>query len=239
MTEWYEHWFGETYLDLYPHRDDADAERIVALLHGRGWVAAGDLVLDLACGAGRHLAALASRGARVVGFDLSLPLLRAAQRRTHGGLVRGDMRALSFRSGSFDLVANLFTSFGYFERDDDHRAVLAEVARVLRPGGRFVLDFLNATAVRRGLVRRDSRQVGGRRVVQERRLSDDGRFVVKTIALEGEGRHFMERVRLFERADLERMLLEAGLPVHGVFGDYDGGPHDDDAPRILLVAGSA
>lgn len=236
MTEWYEHWFGETYLDLYPHRDDADAERIVALLSGRGWVAAGDLVLDLACGAGRHLPALASRGARVLGFDLSLSLLRAAQRRSASGLVRGDMRALAFRPAAFDLVANLFTSFGYFERDDDHRAVLAEVARVLRPGGRFVLDFLNAEAVRRGLVRRDSRQVGGRRIVQERRLSDDGRFVVKTIALEGEGRHFMERVRLYERADLERMLLETGMPMEGVFGDYDGGPHTGEAPRLLLVA---
>ncbi len=236
MTEWYEHWFGETYLDLYPHRDDADAERIVALLEARGWVRAGDRVLDLACGAGRHSAALASRGARVTGFDLSLPLLRAAQRRARAALVRGDMRALGFRDRAFDLVSNLFTSFGYFERDDDHQMVLAEVARILRPGGRFVLDFLNAAAVRRGLVRRDSRQVGGRRVVQERRLSDDGRFVVKTIALEGEGRHFMERVRLFERADLERMLLAAGMPARGVFGDYDGGAHDDASPRLLLVA---
>jgi SAM-dependent methyltransferase len=239
VTEWYEHWFGETYLDLYPHRDDADAERIVALLESRGWVRPGDLVLDLACGAGRHLAALASRGARVVGFDLSLPLLRAAQRRAGAGLVRGDMRDVALRSGAFDVVANLFTSFGYFERDADHRRVLAEVARILRPGGRFVLDFLNATAVRRGLVRRDSRQVGGRRVVQERRLSDDGRFVVKTIALEGEGRHFMERVRLFERAELERMLLEVGMPVQGVFGDYDGAPLGDASPRLLLVAGRA
>jgi len=236
VTEWFEHWFGEAYLDLYPHRDDADAARIVALLQERGWVRPGDLALDLACGAGRHSAALASRGARVVGFDLSMSLLRAAQRRPGARLVRGDMRALAFGSARFDLVVNLFTSFGYFDRDDDHRDVLGEVARVLRPGGRFVLDFLNAPAVRRGLVRRDSRQVNGRRVVQERAVTDDGRFVEKRISLEGEGRHFLERVRLFERRDLEAMLVEAGLAVDSVYGDYDGGEHTSASPRLLLIA---
>ena len=236
MTEWYEHWFGEAYLDLYPHRDDADAARIVALLHDRAWVRSGDLVLDLACGAGRHVEALAACGARVVGFDLSLAMLRAAQRRARAGLVRGDIRAIAFAASRFDVVVNLFTSFGYFERDEDHRAVLGEVARILRPGGRFVLDFLNAPAVRRGLVRRDSREIGGRRVVQERQLSEDGRFVAKTIALEGEGRHFLERVRLYERADLEQMLTEAGMPVESVFGDYDGGAHTAESARLLLIA---
>jgi SAM-dependent methyltransferase len=236
VTEWYEHWFGEAYLDLYPHRDDADAARIVALLHANGFVAPGALVLDLACGAGRHIAAFGAHGVRVVGFDLSMTLLRAAQRRAAAGLVRGDMRALAFGSRRFDVVVNLFTSFGYFAADEDHGAVVAEVARVLAPGGRFVLDFLNAPAVRRGLIRRDSRQVGGRRVVQERGLSEDGRFVVKTIALEGEGRHFLERVRLFDRADLESMLKGAGLHVERVFGGYDGEPHAPESPRVLIVA---
>jgi SAM-dependent methyltransferase len=239
VTEWFEHWFGEAYLDLYPHRDDADAARIVALLGEHGYLRPGARVLDLACGAGRHVAALAAQGARVTGFDLSMTLLRAAQRRGGAGLVRGDMRALALADGRFDLVVNLFTSFGYFAADADHAVVLAEVARILVPGGRFVLDFLNAPAVRRGLVRRDSRQVGGQRVVQERRLSDDGRFVVKTIALDGEGRHFLERVRLFERTDLEAMLERAGLHVDRVFGDYDGGAHDGTSPRLLIVAARA
>jgi SAM-dependent methyltransferase len=236
VTEWYEHWFGEAYLDLYPHRDDADAARIVQLLTVHGCVRPGVRVLDLACGAGRHIAALTARGVTVVGFDLSMTLLRAAQRRGGAGLVRGDMRALALATGRFDLVVNLFTSFGYFAADADHDEVLREVARVLRPGGWFVLDFLNAPAVRRGLVRRDSRQVGGRRVVQERSLSEDGRFVTKTIALDGEGRHFLERVRLFERADLEAMLGGAGLHVERAFGDYDGGAPTVESPRLLLVA---
>ena len=62
MSEWFEHWFGEEYLDLYPHRDDRDAERAVALLAANGYVRPGQRVLDLACGAGRHAAALERSG---------------------------------------------------------------------------------------------------------------------------------------------------------------------------------
>jgi len=237
VTEWYEHWFGEEYLGLYPHRDDRDAEQLVGLLAARGVVRAGDRVLDLACGAGRHAAALERLAARAVGFDLSMTLLRAAQRRGTGPLVRGDMRVLAFRDGAFDAVVNLFTSFGYFDRDEQHEAVLHEVARVLAPGGRFAMDFLNAPQVRQSLVRRNSGRLGEQRVVQERRLSDDGRFVLKTIALEGDGRQFMERVRLFERAELEAMAHAAGLQVLEVLGDYEGAPHSPSSPRCLLLAG--
>jgi SAM-dependent methyltransferase len=236
VTEWYEHWFGEEYLDLYPHRDDREAEQLVTLLGARGVVRSGAKVLDLACGAGRHAAALAHLAARVVGFDLSLTLLRAAQRRGAGSLVRGDMRVLAFRDGAFNAVVNLFTSFGYFDRDEQHLAVLQEVARVLAPGGRFAMDFLNAAQVRQSLVRRNSGRLGGQRVVQERRLSEDGRFVIKTIALEGEGRQFMERVRLYERGDLEAMARTAGLRVLDVLGDYEGAPHTPSSSRCLILA---
>lgn len=236
MTEWFERWFGEAYLTLYPHRDEAEAERVVTLLERLGVIGEGRL-LDLACGAGRYMAALARRGATVAGLDLSLPLLRTAQRRGARRLVRGDVRALPLRGASLDAVLNLFTSFGYFDDDAEHDRVIAEVARVLKPGGRFVLDFLNAPQVRASLVPRDERRrPSGTVVVQERRISDDGRFVVKTIRMGGEGHAFMERVRLLERSDLERMLQAAGLTVERVLGDYDGGPHTADSPRCLVVA---
>ena len=148
-------------------------------------------------------------------------LLRAAQRRGTLPLVRGDMRVLAFRDGAFDTVVNLFTSFGYFDRDEQHFAVLQEVARVLARGGRFAMDFLNASMVKQSLVRRNSGRLGEQRVVQERRLSDDGRFVIKTIALEGEGRQFMERVRLYERADLEAMARGRPIVATAVGGVAD------------------
>lgn len=235
MTEWFEEWFGEEYLHVYPHRDDVEAERLVRLLSRHGIGGPGRLVLDLACGPGRHAAALVREGARVVGLDLSRALLFAARRRDTGPLVRGDMRRLPFRSGTFDVVVNLFTSFGYFASDAEHGEVLDEVARVLRPGGRFVLDFLNATAVRAGLVSHDESQAGGSKVVQERRISEDGRYVVKSIHVSGDSRTFTERVRLFDRADLEAMLAARGIVPELAGGDYDGADYGAASPRLILL----
>jgi len=236
VSEWFQRWFGEAYLELYPHRDAAEAARAVGLLQAHGMVLAGDRVLDLACGAGRHMAALQKAGAHVVGLDLSWPLLVAARSAGAELLVRADMRWLPVRSGAMDAVVNLFTSFGYFAHDDEHALVLSEISRVLAPGGRFALDFLNAPAVRAALVARDEKTVRGRRVVQQRRLSDGGRVVVKTIHLEAEGREYMERVRLFERPELEQMFADAGLEVRHVFGDYEGGAHGPSSPRLILLA---
>ena len=235
MTEWFEQWFGEEYLHLYPHRGDEDAARLVRFLERHGIGGAGRSVLDLACGPGRHAEAIGRGGARIVGLDLSRALLFAARRRGIDPLVRGDMRRLPFRAAVFDVVLNLFTSFGYFESDGEHESVLREVARVLRPGGRFVLDFLNAPAVRAGLVARDERRDGGTTVIQERRISEDGRFVIKSIHVSEDSRTFTERVRLFERGDLEAMLAAQGIRVEAASGDYDGAPCRPSSPRLILV----
>jgi len=239
MTEWFEQWFGEEYHVLYPHRDEEEARRAVALVKEAAPWAEGAWVLDLACGAGRHTAELERLGARVVGFDLSPSMLRRARARAgvRGPLVRGDMRALPFRPGSFALAVNLFTSFGYFRDDTEHRLVVRQVVDCLRPGGRFVLDYLNADHVRRTL-RRDTEEVDGAptEVRVRRRFSEEGRYVVKEIELGAENRSFQERVRLFSPAELRTLLEEAGLRVDGVFGDYDGGPLDDRATRTILVA---
>ncbi len=237
MTEWFEQWFGEEYLQLYPHRDGEDAqhaidlvERVVQLKSAR--------VLDLACGPGRHSERLAALGAIVTGFDLSMPLLSRAQ---HGSSstakwVRGDMRFLPFRDGVFDVVVNLFTSFGYFADDREHGAVIHGVARILISGGTLVLDYLNAESVRANLVAREELKIGSRSVAIERKLADGGRFVVKDMHLVSEGKSFQERVRLFSGGELAEMMNDAGLEVTHRFGSYDGGPIGPDAPRMILVA---
>ncbi len=237
MTEWFEQWFGEEYHELYPHRDDAEAQRVVALIRRVAPWSSAELVLDLACGAGRHAAELERAGARVVGLDLSPAMLLRAQRRLQASLVRGDMRALPFRPGTFGLVINLFTSFGYFRSDTEHGAVMRQVAEMLAPGGCFVIDYLNADQVRRTLCR-DSEQVqqsdASARV--KRRFSEEGLYVVKEIELHAENRSFQERVRLFTPAELEELLTTSGLEVVGRYGDYDGGPLGVDTPRTILVA---
>jgi SAM-dependent methyltransferase len=237
VTEWFEQWFGEEYLRLYPHRDDADAEAAVALIE-QVLPLAGRRVLDLACGPGRHAAQLVGRGAHVTGFDLSFPLLARARRRIGPAvaLVRGDMRRLPFAPGSFDLIVNLFTSFGYFADDALHAAVLRDVVRLLRPGGHFVLDYFNADAVRAALVPREERRTGsGQHVVIERQVTSDDRFVLKEMHLVHDGRSFVERVRLFAPAELEQLLADAGLRVERRFGAYDGRPIGGDTPRVILV----
>jgi ubiquinone/menaquinone biosynthesis C-methylase UbiE len=236
VSEWYQKWFGEAYLELYPHRNAAEASRAVALLARHGVVTPGRLVLDLACGAGRHAMALREAGVPVTGLDLSVVLLHEARQTGAHCLVRGDMRRLPYRGASLHGVVNLFTSFGYFADDAASETVLREVARVLVPGGRFALDFLNAPAVRATFVPRDERTVGSRQIVQERRLSEQGRAIVKTIHFVDEGREFMERVRLYERPELEQMLITAGMRVDLALGDYDGGPHTDTSPRLMLLA---
>jgi len=235
MTEWFEQWFGEEYHALYPHRDDEDARRAVALIQRVvGWKT-GDRVLDLACGPGRHAAELERLGARVVGFDLSRAMLRRARERARAGgmLVRGDMRALPFRDRSFALAVNLFTSFGYFLDDNEHRLVVRQVAAALGPGGHFVLDYLNAEQVRNTI--EGSQRTSDRSARVTRRIGEDGRFVIKEIELRDEGRAFQERVRLYAAQELASLFTDAGLRVEAQFGDYDGGPASSDAPRTILI----
>jgi len=233
-ADWFEHWFGDEYLRLYPHRDENDAAEAIDLIaaHVKGREV--NSVLDLACGAGRHARLLCDRW-WTVGLDLSPALLRVARRESpEAPYVRADMRDLPFASGSFDLAVNLFTSFGYFDDDREHAQVLSCVGSSTRRGGTFVLDFLNPGEVRRNLVERDERVVGGAVVEQFRRFSADAKYVEKTIRVRG--KEYLERVRLFSAAELEQMLDAAGFEMVERCGDYTGAPWSEASPRTILFA---
>ena len=236
MPEWFEEWFGEEYLALYPHRDEEDARHLVSLL-GRliGW-GADWRVLDICCGPGRHARALDAAGLAVTGVDLSPTLLRKARQVTDAPLVRADIRALPIRPRAMDASLNLFTSFGYFDSDEEHAATLAGMVGTVRPGGWFVLDFLNADLVASRIAEGAGSFEHGEGGSQLRRYrTTGGRYVVKEIVL-ADGRRFQERVRLFTAADLMAMLSRAGASVRHCFGDYDGGPQQPTSPRALFVA---
>ncbi|MGH7701879.1 MAG: class I SAM-dependent methyltransferase [Gemmatimonadales bacterium] len=234
MTEWFEEWFGEEYLHLYPHRDERDAVRLVALMvqvlpWRPGWK-----VLDLACGAGRHLLALADSGAQPIGLDLSPSLLARAHETTRAPLVRADLRRLPVRRGTMDLTVNLFTSFGYFETDEEHAEAMSGMLATVKPGGWFALDFLNPAAVSDHLVPSEELALANTVVRVTRSLSDDGRFVIKHIDTP-EGRRFTERVRLFSPPELEAMFAANQVPVIHRFGDYQGGLLTAESPRTILI----
>jgi SAM-dependent methyltransferase len=236
---WFEEAFRADYRAVYPHRDleAARPEARWLVAHGvRG------RTLDLCCGFARHTLLLREQGVDVFGLDLSEDLLAAArtlpdaERLLAGRIVRGDARELPFASASFASLVNLFSSFGYFGELGDER-VLAEIGRVLRPGGLAVLDLMNPAFVRANL-RDETRREGEDFLLRERRaLVDGGRRVVKDVELvrHGESRRWREDVRLYELAELRTKLAAHGLGVREVHGGFADEPAGDSAPRLLLV----
>jgi len=236
--DWFESWFGKEYLELYPHRDEEEAERAVELIVRHAALPPASPALDLACGAGRHVAAMRDSGLHAIGLDLSHDLLALAAAE---GLpvIRGDMRYLPLASAAMSLVTSYFTSFGYFEDPADDELVVEEVRRILTPGGLFAVDFLNADRVRSELRRRDEVEMGRRRVVQTRELVDGGSVVQKRIEIHEQGRAvprvFLERVRLYSADELAGLMSRHGLALEATFGDYGGGPLTADSPRAILI----
>lgn len=245
---WYRASFDADYLERYAHRDEDEAAAAVALLCRHAKLPKGATILDLCCGAGRHLVPLRGCGcsaATVIGGDLSLPLLRNAQESTPGfPLLRLDMRHLPFRDESLDLVANFFTAFGYFEGDEENFDVFGEVARVLRPDGWFLFDFLNGETARRQVLAAPPEETqvlpGGDAWIIRRGLSADGlraeKQQIKTTG-KGAGRELRESVRLFTAEELRKGLSQRGLSVAHLFGDYSGAAFErESSPRAIFVA---
>lgn len=236
--EWFRIAFGDLYPLLYPHRDDASAEReaaqLVDLLGLRGRRAR---AIDLGCGTGRHAAALARLGLCVVGLDLSDALLaRARQRGTLcGALVRADLRRLPFRP-AFDLALSLFTSFGYFD-DAENERTLQAIAYVLAPGGQLVIDHIHPPALAAGLVPEDTRFEAGCRIHQRREIV--GSRVRKRITVRrdtGETIELCEDVRLYAPEELARLLQRTGLTDVRFFGSFAGDPLTEETQRMIVVA---
>jgi SAM-dependent methyltransferase len=233
-ADWFEHWFGDEYLRLYPHRDESEAAAAIELIASRIEGRRMDAVLDLACGSGRHSRLLCDRW-WTVGLDLSSALLKVARRESPDApYVRADMRELPFAPETFDLAVNLFTSFGYFDDDAEHVQVLRCVADVTKAGGTFVLDFLNPDEVRTNLIPRDEHVVGGATVEQLRAISTDRKYIEKTIRVRG--KEYLERVRLLSASELEEMLDTAGFDVIARVGDYSGAAWRELSPRTILFA---
>lgn len=233
---WYKEWFGEEYLELYAHRDSAEAEEHVTFVEELVFAGARPRrVLDLACGAGRHTAVLARRGYSVVGVDLSLVLLGQGPDLPRAA---GDMRNLPFAPGSFDAVLNFFTSFGYFETERENFRVLEEVVRVLAPGGRFVLDLMNPEPVISNLEPRQLVETEGRRIEIERWYDETAKRINKRIRIRpdrGPERSFLESVRAYREEEVTTGLEWAGLEVTRRFGGFSGDPYRRDSPRLILV----
>jgi len=237
--DWYCQSFGALYPVIYAHRTieaagpEADfAAQCLNLRHGQR-------VLDIGCGNGRHMLRLLRKTPRVAGLDFSAELLGMARSLLgrDSCLIRADMRRLPLLP-VFHAVANFFTSFGYFKTTAEDLAVLREIARVLVPGGRYFMDYLNPAHVENTLVPQSDREYKGY-AIRERRWIDQARRRVNKItqaSLGGEAAGtWFESVRLYDEPELRELLQEAGLQVRTVYGDYDGSPLSDRLPRMIVV----
>lgn len=236
---WYATAFDILYPLLYAHRsvEAAKAEADFAMRHLR--LEHCGKILDLCCGGGRHLLHLSTYCVELVGLDYSRDLLRIANDHLPANvlLTRGDMRHLPFEA-AFDAVVNFFTSFGYFEEDDENARVPRQMALALRPGGRFFMDYLNPVHVRANLLPESRREAGGLTVLEERWIdSARSRVNKRTRVLEDGGlrAETFESVRLYSLDEMMSVLVEAGLRVERTFGDYDASPHDASSPRMMFV----
>ncbi|MCE1203292.1 MAG: class I SAM-dependent methyltransferase [Holophagaceae bacterium] len=236
MTEWFETWFDEDYARLYAHRDAEEAR--VAL--GRAMRVAPELtqgpVLDLACGAGRHLEILRRANPLAFGMDLSRPLLQMAPGGLRPWLLRGDMRQIPVKDGTLHGICLWFTPFGYFS-DEENRALMMRLGALLENNGVLVMDYLNADLVARTLVPEETVERGVIRAQSRRSLEGDRlvKRMVLTRTDTGEVRDVLESVRLYHPTDLQEMAVRAGLRLRRVMGTYAGEAFTDDSPRWIGV----
>jgi SAM-dependent methyltransferase len=240
--DWFEEWFAsDFYLKLYSHRDESEAVRLVdTIIRSTGMLSGeGRRALDLASGPGRHAIALARRGFDVTAVDLSRTLLdhsRAEAERAGVAIdfIESDMRAIEF-DREFDLAVQLFTSFGYFEDEDDDRLVLHHMCHSLRDGAWYALDLMNPAWLERNLVDRNTRSIDGREIIEEREIIDGRVNKSITIPFDGSLRTYNESVRLYQPEQIDRMLRAAGFEPSVWHGDYGGAPFDPALSKRMLV----
>lgn len=240
VRSWYKESFGYDYLTIYKHRDFQGAAREVQRMIEWLQLPTGAHILDLCCGMGRHSLALADFGYQVTGVDLSEVLLQEARDADINAKVtwiHGDMRHVP-TDQQFDAIVNLFTSFGYFDQDEENQLVIDEMARLLKPGGKYIIDYLNPEYVKAHLVPYSER-TEEKMTIEERRSVEDG-FVRKRITIRENGqkeRNYLEQVRLFSLQQFERMLKHSHLQLDQVYGSYDGELYEPGSSIRMIMVG--
>lgn len=244
--DWTERFFEgpwqEEYLEYAADaaRTAREAEFIAAELA----LEAGQYVLDLACGSGRHALALAARGVRVLGLDLTPRFLAAAREAAAAPgspapqFRQGDMRELDFRA-EFDAAYNYFTAWGYHS-DAENFDVLARVRRALKPGGSFLLETINRDGLMRGYRQRDYQlRADGVACLEERRFElSEGRAYNRRLYLHPDGRReeFSFDHYLPTSDALLRHMRDAGFATARVVEAPTGQPLTIDSWRMAVIA---
>lgn len=238
-TDWFAAWFDSPYYHtLYKNRNCNEAELFIDNLVRFLKPSPDARFLDLACGKGRHSVFLNKKGFDVTGVDLSPESIKYAGTFENEKLhfYVHDMRKL-FRTNYYDYILNLFTSFGYFEKERDELATIQAVASGLKPEGIFVLDFFNAKKVIRNLKATDEKEVDCILFRISKKISKG--FILKEISFSDKGRdfHFEEKVKALSLPDFEKYFSRSGLKIVHLFGNYELAAFDPEtSDRLIIIA---
>jgi len=240
-SEWFKDWFNtQEYLNVYQHRNESDAEEHLKLILENIEIPNGAKILDMACGAGRHAIILARKNFNVTAVDLSENLISISRQSAQNdnlniNFVQSDIR--NFNSNNkFDLVINLFTSFGYFESDEENFSVIKKAYNHLVEGGYFVLDFFNSKFLQQNLIEFSEENLDNAEIHQYRKIKDNR--VTKKIVITKDGNlsTYEESVRMFTKDELVNAIQNIGFDIYKTFGDFLGSEFDNvSSPRLILI----
>jgi SAM-dependent methyltransferase len=235
--DWFVSWFDTDYYHiLYKHRDYSEAQEfmqnIIAFLN----IKKEDLLLDLACGKGRHAIFLNSLGYNVLVADLSKNSIQQAKRYENDRLkfVEHDMRQ-PFKT-KFNAILNLFTSFGFFEKDIEDIAILRNIKNGLKTNGFAVIDFMNAKKVISNLVGEENQTIDGITFHISRYVEKS--FIVKKIkfTIDNEEHVYYEKVKNLDLNKIKSYINAVGFTIKHTFGNYQLEKFDEEtADRLILV----
>jgi SAM-dependent methyltransferase len=244
-TDWPVAFFDDDYLKIYgPRLSEERTRPEIEFLEQMLELKPGARVCDLACGFGRHAVAMAQRGYVVTGFDFNANYLEIAARaaaaaQVTASWVQGDMRAFQFDQ-PFDAIYSYFTSFGYYS-DEENERVLANVARSLVPGGRFLIDLMNRDFIvthpnQRTWVQRED----GALLIEESSLNlATSRVTSRQILIEpGAGSRVTKEfdARAYTCAELSALMRRYGIEPLRVLGGSDGSEYSTESRRLVMVA---
>ena len=237
VNNWFASWFDTPYYHiLYKDRNHTEAQLFMDNITNYLNLPEGAKILDLACGKGRHSIYLNQLGFNVTGADLSENSITEAKKSENETLhfVEHDMRKPF--DEKFDAIFNLFTSFGYFENEEDNLTTLIAIKDSLSEYGFAVIDFMNVGYVIPNLVPNEIKTVEGIDFHIKRFYIED--YIYKEIDFEqnGEKFHFTEKVRAFTLEDFEEMMEKAGIFLLDIFGDYKLEKfHKTESERLIMI----
>jgi len=240
---WREFFESEDSIPLSFFPTPEETEREVEGLTGLLELKPGQLIADICCGMGRHAVPLAEAGFEVVGVDASEMMLAAAKcaagddRRLLA--VRADAANLPLRSASVDVALNLFNSFGYFEDEGADQRVLAETARCLRAGGKFLLETRNRE--HQILFAPQHLRVAladGSPAVMRCDYDRERHRLCSTWSRPDRPEETLYRaaIRLYGLEELVEMFERAGLVVDATCGDYQGTRFEGHERMLIVLA---